>query len=74
MSFHRLLLKNKKLLKVLVHKIRLKNLPLNNNTCVCSEDFFDLTNRRLQPDEISVIKTSSVGDFSYKSTKEKVSC
>ena len=39
LSFHRLPLKNKSLLKIWIHKIGRKNLPLNKNSCVCSEHF-----------------------------------
>ena len=39
LSFHRLLLKNKSLLKIWIHKIGRKNLPLNDNSRVCSEHF-----------------------------------
>ena len=51
LSFHRLPLMKKKLLKVWVHKIGRKNLPLNNNTRVCSEDFVNAAKRSLRPDE-----------------------
>ena len=56
LSFHRLPLKNKRLLKVWVHKIGRKNLPVNNNTRVCSEHFIDSANRRLRLDEYPSIK------------------
>ena len=39
LSFHRLPLKNKSLLKIWIHKIGRKNLPLNDNSRVCSEHF-----------------------------------
>ena len=39
LSFHRLPLKNKSLLKNWIHKIGRKNLPLNGNSRVCSEHF-----------------------------------
>ena len=51
LSFHRLPLSNKKQLKVWIHKIRRKNLPVNSNTRVCSEHFIQSVGRRLQKDE-----------------------
>ena len=56
LSFHQLPLMKKKLLKVWVHKIRRKNLPLNNNTHVCSEHFVNSTKRLLRPDEFPSFK------------------
>lgn len=56
LSFHRLPLMKKKLLKVWVHKIGRKNLPLNNNTRVCSEHFVNSAQRRLRPDEYPSLK------------------
>ena len=52
LSYFGLLLKKKKaLLKVWIHKIRRKNLPLNSNTRVCSDHFVLAAGRRLHPDE-----------------------
>ena len=56
LSFHQLPLMKKKLLKVWVHKIGWKNLPLNNNTRVCSEHFVNSAKRRLRPDEYPSLK------------------
>ena len=56
LSFHRLPIMKKKLLKVWVHKIGRKNLPLNNNTRVCSEHFVNSAKRRLRPDEYPSLK------------------
>ena len=46
LSFHRLPLKNKSMLKVWVNKIGRKNLPLNGNLRVCSEHFINSTHQR----------------------------
>jgi len=54
--FHRFPLKNKALLKVWIHKIGQKALPLNDNTRVCSEHFENLVNRRLRVDEYPTLK------------------
>ena len=51
LSFHRLPLSNKKQLKVWIHKIGRKNLPVNSNTRKCSEHFIQSVGRRLQKDE-----------------------
>ena len=56
MSFHRFPLMKKKLLKVWVHKIGRKNLPLNNNTRVCSEHFVNSTKRYLRTDKYPSLK------------------
>ena len=50
-SFHRLPLRNKKLLKIWIHKIGRKNLPLSTSTRVCSRHFICSRNRKLRPDE-----------------------
>ena len=51
LSFHRLPLNNKKQLKVWIHKIGRKNLPVKSNTRVCSEHFVNSAGRRLRKDE-----------------------
>lgn len=51
MSYYSLPLKKKGLLKIWIHKIGRKNLPLNTSACVCSAHFNDSAGRRLQPDE-----------------------
>ena len=52
LSFHRLPLKKKSLLKMWMHKIGRKNLPLNSNSRVCSNHFINSTGRnRLRRDE-----------------------
>lgn len=55
LSFHRLPLKDKKLIKIWIHKIGRKNLPVNGNTRVCSEHFVNSANRRLRPGEFPSI-------------------
>ena len=50
-SFHRLPLYDKKLLKVWVHKIGRKNLSVNNSTRVCSRHFVGSKGHKLRPDE-----------------------
>ena len=39
-----------------MHKIGRKNLPLNNNTRVCSEHFVNSAKRHLRPDEYPSLK------------------
>ena len=51
LSYHSLPLKNKKLLKIWIHKIGRKNTPINKNSYVCSVHFVDSAGRRLRPDE-----------------------
>ena len=51
LSYFGLPLKKKALLKVWIHKIGRKNLPLNFNTRVCSDHFVSAAGRRLRPDE-----------------------
>ena len=50
-SYFRLPLKRKKLLKIWVHKIRRKNLPINCSTRICSDHFVSAAGRLLRPDE-----------------------
>ena len=47
--------KDKKLIKIWIHKIGQKNLSLNGNTRICSEHFVNSANRRLRPDEFPSI-------------------
>ena len=54
-SFHRLPLHDKKLLKVWVHKIGRKNLTFNNSTRVCSRYFVGSKGRKLRPDEYPTV-------------------
>ena len=50
-SYFRLPLKRKKLLKIWIHKIGRKNLPINYSTRVCSDHFVNAAGRLLRPDE-----------------------
>lgn len=54
LSYYTLPLRKKKLLKVWIHKIGRKNLPLNINSRVCSIHFSGSSRRRLRPDEYPV--------------------
>lgn len=56
LSYHRLPLKNKQILKQWIHKIGRTNLPLNDSTRVCSEHFVNSKGRMLQPGEIPTLK------------------
>ena len=60
LSFHCLPLKNKALLKVWAHKIGRKNLPLNNNSGVCSAHFVNSTGRCLRSDEYPMMNLPSI--------------
>ena len=59
-SFHCLPLRNKSLLKVWIHKIGRKNLPLNSNSRVCSAHFVKSSGRCLRPDEYPTINLPTV--------------
>ena len=50
-SFFALPLKNKRLLKIWIHKIGRKDLPINSSTRICSDHFVNAAGRRLRPDE-----------------------
>ena len=50
-SYFGLPLKNKSLLRVWIHEIGRENLPLNNNTRICSSHFVSAAKRKLRPDE-----------------------
>ena len=54
-SFHCLPLKNKSLLRMWIHKIGRKNLPLNNNSRVCSVHFVNSYGRCLRADEYPTV-------------------
>ena len=56
LSFFKLPLKNKALLKQWVHRIGRKNLPINPNTRVCSEHFVQAAGRLLQHDEVPSLR------------------
>ena len=50
LTYHSLPLKNDWLLKLWIHKIGRANLPLNNNSRVCSEHFVNPSGHKLRPD------------------------
>ena len=52
LSFHRLPLKNKKLLKQWIHKIGRAHLPINESTRICGEHFVNSKGRLLRSDEV----------------------
>ena len=54
-SFYALPLKNKKLLKIWIHKIGKSNLPINKSTRICSDHFVNAAGRRLRLDEYPLI-------------------
>ena len=56
LSFFRLPLNNKSVLKQWIHRIGRKNLPINPNTHVCSEHFERASNHLLQPDEVPSLR------------------
>ena len=60
LSFHRLPLKRKVILKKWIHKIGRKNLPLNDKTHVCSEHFVDSRGWMLRWDEVPSLKLPSL--------------
>ena len=60
LSFHRLSLKRKMILKNWIHKIGRKNLPLNDKTRICSEHFVDSRGRMLRWDEVPSLKLPSL--------------
>ena len=52
LSYFRLPLRNKGLLKQWIHSIGRKNLPINANMRVCSQHFYQGGGRQLRPDEV----------------------
>ena len=76
LSFHQLPLNNKKQLKVWIHKIGRKSLPVNSNTRVCSEHFVNSAERRLRKDEfpsrnLPILPTSVILPVKRKSPKKR---
>ena len=75
LSFFTLPLKNKTLLKVWIHRIGRKNLPINRNTRVCSQHFERATKRRLLSDECPTLNlpvlTTSIRKTERKPPKER---
>ena len=47
---------NKSVLKQWIHLIGRKNLPINPNTCICSEHFERASNRLLRPDVVPSLR------------------
>ena len=72
LSFHLLPLKNKILLKKWLHQIGRKNVPLNNNSRVCSKHFKQLHKRTLRGDEFPTenlpVTNTSLNTHSEKTT------
>ena len=68
-SFHCLPLNNKKLLKVWIHKIGRKNLPVNTSTRVCIRHFIGSKGRKLRPDEYTQFANSIDTSNSTAETK-----
>ena len=60
LSYHRLPLKNKGLLKIWIHKIGRKNLPLNDNSRVCSAHFDNSAGRLLRSDAFPTINLPAI--------------
>ena len=52
LSYFKLPLKRKAVLKQWIHVIRRTNLPINTNTCVCSIHFLNATGHLLRPNEV----------------------
>ena len=60
LSFHRLPLKRKHILKQWIHKIGRKNLPLKESMRVCSDHFPDSRGRILRSDEVPSLNLPSL--------------
>lgn len=78
-SFHRLPLHNKKLLKVWIHKIGRKNVSVTTSTRVCSRHFVGSKGRKLRPDEyptlnLPALSTQATQPRRRKSPKKRVDC
>ena len=76
LSYYRLPLQNKKLLKQWVHKIGRSNLPLNTSTRVCSRHFINAKGRKLRKDEVPsealpILPTSATPIAKRKPPKER---
>ena len=58
LSYFHFPLKNKRLLKIWIHQIRRKNLPLrlNGNSRVCIDHFVNASQRLLRVDEYPTVK------------------
>ena len=76
-SFHRLPLHDKKLLKLWTHKIGRKNLHVGTSTRVCSRHFISSKGRKLRPDEyptlnLPTLSTQITEPRKRKSPRERV--
>ena len=76
-SFHRLPLHDKKLLKLWIHKIGRKNLRVGTSTRVCSRHFISSKGRKLRPDEyptlnLPTLSTQITEPRKRKSPRERV--
>ena len=76
LSYYRLPLMNKKLLKQWIHKIGRTNLPLNRSTRVCSRHFVNAKGRKLRKDEVPseklpILPTSATPLQKRKPPKER---
>ncbi len=60
LSYYHLPLKNKRLLKVWIHKIGRKNLPLNDNSHICSAHFHNCAGRCLRTDEYPSVNLPNI--------------
>ena len=56
LSYFKLPMKRKDVLRKWVHRIGRKNLPINEETRVCSEHFVNAADRRLRIDEVPSLK------------------
>ena len=61
LSYYRLPLNNKAVLKQWIHNIGRANLSLKDHTRVCSEHFANAQGRRLRPDEVPTLKLPARG-------------
>ena len=59
LSFFRLPLKNRSLLKQWIHLIKRQNLPIHENTRICSEHFVNAAGRHLRIDEVPSLQLPS---------------
>ena len=79
LSFHSLPLRNKALLKVWIHRIGRKNLPLNSNSRVCSDHFVNSVGRNLRKDDfpsvhLPILPTTVTYKQQRKPPVERYSC
>ena len=70
-SFHCLPLNNKKLLKVRIHKIGRKNLPVNTSNRVCSRHFIGSKGRKFHPDEYPTLNLPTLSTQATRPQRRK---